>query len=284
MKAPSPWNWVDGELVPVDQPVLRAGDPGFLLGQTVFETLLWEDGVLYFVEEHLERMARSGRELELERPRWDAREALGAYCAHLGPEQTAVRLSWTPGEPGRGASLIVSGRIYDPPDADGVGVRLVPRAKLAGDPLETWKTSSRLRNALARRRAREVGAWEALLGTQEGDYVEGTVSNLFAVLEGRLVTPPVARGALAGTIRDQLFALAASEEGLQLEEAPLRREDLARAEEVFLTNCMVRVAPVRWIHELRDDLPGGEGPRVREVRARLGELEAAYRAAHATDV
>ncbi|MCB9915385.1 MAG: aminotransferase class IV [Planctomycetes bacterium] len=201
--------WADGELVPADRPVVRADDPGFLLGRAAFETLLWETRVLYFVEEHLARLATSGAGLALPTPRWAPRAALRAFCAALGDEPTAVRVTWTPGAPGRGASLIVTGRRTVAPDPRGVGVLLVPRAKLAGDPLETWKTSSRLRNALAgRARRRELGAWEALLGTDAGDVLEGTVTNLFAVLDGRLVTPPTARGALAGTVRAQLVAKA----------------------------------------------------------------------------
>jgi branched-chain amino acid aminotransferase len=157
-------------------------------------------------------------------------------------------------------------------------VLLVPRAKLAGDPLETLKTSSRLRNALARRAAQEVGAWEALLGTDEGDFVEGCVSNLFAVVDGELLTPPTSRGALGGIMRQKLLDAAHEASGLAVREARLGAPELARASELLLTNSLARVVPVTWIAEGRSDLPGSAGPVARSAASWIRAAEERYRA------
>ncbi len=265
--------WADGKLRDASEPVVRASDPGFLLGLAAFETMLWERGVLYFKEEHLLRLEDSARGLGLAPAAWSPEVALAEFTAQLGAAPLAVRLTLTPGAPGAGPSLLITGSQWTPPDPTGVGAFIQPRAKLAGDPLESLKTSSRLRNALARAAAAEVGAWDALLGTEEGDLTEGSVSNLFAVLDGQLVTPPVSRGILPGIMRDKLV----QSERLRVLERRLERSDLARASEVFLTNSLARIAPLRWIHELRDDLPGAEGPLTRQAAAVVEAAEARYR-------
>jgi branched-chain amino acid aminotransferase len=270
--------WADGCLRAAGEPVVRAGDPGFLLGLAAFETLLWDDGVLYFVEDHLARLECSAGGLRLAAPPWDLRAALDEVTACLEREPVAVRVTLTPGAPGEGPSLFITTAHYEAPSSEGVGVLLVPRAKLVGDPLETLKTSSRLRNALARRSAQERGAWEALLGTDEGDFVEGCVSNLFAVVDGQLLTPPTSRGALGGIMRQKLLEGAHADQGLGVREARVGPAELERASEVLLSNSLARVVGVRWIADVRDDLPGARGTVARAAAGWVRAAEEHYRA------
>ena len=269
--------WADGHLRAPDEPVVRAGDPGFLLGLAVFETLLFEEGVLYYVDEHIERFERGAAALGLPAPPWSARGALAKVAEQLSGSARAVRLTLTPGAAGKGPSLLVTARAWTAPDAAGIGTTLVARAKLAQDSLESLKTSSRLRNALARQAAQKVGAWEALLGTDEGDVAEGTVSNLFAVLDGELVTPPCERGALPGIVRQKLIGTW----GPGCSERSLRPEHLARASEVFLTSSLARIAPVLWIRDLVEDLPGAAGPAAKRAAGLIEALEKSYAEAQA---
>jgi branched-subunit amino acid aminotransferase/4-amino-4-deoxychorismate lyase len=187
-----------------------------------------------------------------------------------------VRITVTRGVPGRGPTLVIGARdLVRPPDP-GVAVVLVPNAKLAGDPLESVKSTNRLRNYLAREAALASGAFEALLCTHEGDVCEGTQSNVFARVDGRVVTPALERGALAGVMRGEvLSALRAS--GARVEEGRLETADLRRASEVFLTNTTGRVIPVVEVRGLARGLPGAAGECVRDLRPRIRAREEAYR-------
>jgi branched-subunit amino acid aminotransferase/4-amino-4-deoxychorismate lyase len=109
------------------------------------------------------------------------------------------------------------------------------------DPLSGHKTISRMSFVHARRTASDRGADVALLTTIDGDVAEADAANLFVVLDGELVTPPLDRGVLSGITRARC---------LQLEkcvERPISIEDLARAEEAFLTASLDGVRPLSSI-------------------------------------
>jgi branched-chain amino acid aminotransferase len=107
----------------------------------------------------------------------------------------------------------------------------------------TAKTGAHLSNVLAMREAREAGAHEALLLDRDGYVTEGASSNVFIVRGGRLVTPPLAAGILEGVTRGIVLELARAE-GMPALEAALRPEDLASADEIFITSTAREVLPV----------------------------------------
>jgi branched-chain amino acid aminotransferase len=137
-----------------------------------------------------------------------------------------------------GLDLVVASLRRPPPDV------LDPRVK----------SLNYLNNALAKLEARRAGADEALLLNTSGRVAEASVANVFAVKDGRLVTPPVTEGALEGITRASILELA---EGLGVDtsEEPLARYDLLAADEVFLTGSGAGVVPVRSL----DAVPIGTG-------------------------
>lgn len=258
--------WVDGELREPGAPAIAAEDPGYLLGRAVFETLLCDGGRLEDVDEHLERLREGATALGIEPPPEELlRRGLEEVRAALGERRAALRMTLSPGAPGAGPRLALTTRAAEIPPPDGVAVLLVERAKVAGHFLEGLKTTSRVRNVLALEAARAAGCAEALLGSEEGDFVEGTVSNLFAVRDGVLLTPALGRGCLPGIGRRKVLE-AARRLGLEVVEGRVERADLAEAEEVFLTSSTVRVLPVTEVRGLRDDLPRGGGALTRRLQ------------------
>ena len=107
---------------------------------------------------------------------------------------------------------------------------------------------------LARLEAHDRASREAILLDQKGRLTEGTASNLFLVLRGRILTPPVPDGGLPGITREVVIELARSE-GVAVEETPLPAGRVDEAEEVFLTNTSWEVLPVVSV----DDRPVGDG-------------------------
>lgn len=257
--------WVDGRLVAAGRPALGADAAGLGLGLGLFETLLALGGERRQEEEHLARMARGARFLGLPFRPESGRRALADYAAALGPAGVlaepglVLRLTLLAGGPGAAPHLVVSARRPEPPPADGAELVLEPRSLLARDPLGALKTVARVRHVLARRRAQEHGAFDALLGSDEGDVLEASSSNLFVVRDGRLLTPDLARGCLPGITRARLLA-AWRAAGRAPEESRVEPGDLARAQEIFLTNSVAGVIPVLGVRGLTHDLPGPGGP------------------------
>jgi D-alanine transaminase len=104
------------------------------------------------------------------------------------------------------------------------------------------KSINLLPNVLAKQKAREVGALEALF--LRGDQVlEGAGSNVFALKGTALVTPPKGMGILSGVTRETVIGLA-KEAGFRVSEEALSLESLLSADEVMLTATSMEVLPV----------------------------------------
>jgi branched-chain amino acid aminotransferase len=279
--------WANGRIVPPATPVIAAEDLGLLLGLSVYDTLLLADGCIYFLEEHVERLRRGAAELRIPwPPPWDPAAALVAIARALDGRAAALRITLTRGVPGRGPTMVVTPRELEVPADPGVAVHVSVHKKLGGNPLEGVKSTNRMRNVLAREEAQAHGAWEALLMNHDGDFSEGTVSNVWFVVGAELLTPGLERGCLQGIVRERLLAdLGARPLVVQGRPVPVRVgrvgvEDAARATEVFLTNTTGRVTPVTEVSGLAAPiraLPGSSGPVTRVLRERMDEIERRYR-------
>ncbi|WP_405590526.1 branched-chain amino acid transaminase [Streptomyces sp. NBC_01190] len=113
-------------------------------------------------------------------------------------------------------------------------------------PVRAKVTGGYVNNALAVDEAHAAGYDDAILLNDAGRVTEASTSNVFAVVRGRLVTPPVAAGLLEGITRDTVVRLAA-DAGLPTEFADLERDDLFAADEVFLTGTGAEIVPVTEI-------------------------------------
>jgi len=265
---------VDGRIVPAEEARISVLDLGLQLGLAVFETLLVEGQRIFYFAEHVERMRSGARALGIEWPeRFDAERAMLAFAARSGPERRAVRAMLTRGVPGVGASLVVTARAVEPPPAEGVELVVARERVLSGDPVVAIKSTNRARNVLAREEARARGAWDALFATEEGDFTESTIANLFCVHAGELTTPALDRGCLPGVTRARVIELAraleAIDEGSSVVEGRVEPRDVERADEVFLTNTTGGVVPVRAVRGLRAELPGPAGEWTRALAERL---------------
>lgn len=229
-------------------------DRGLLLGDGLFETLGVREGEPLHLAAHLDRMAAGCLALglpPLDRARAESslRQALQGISAPL----VALRLSLTAGSGGRG---------LDRPDAPeprlisttSLWIRPVSPARLAtvairrneGSPASRLKTLAYLDNVLAREAARAQDADEALMLNNRGEVACGAAANLFWIAEGRLFTPALDCGVLAGVVRGQVLA-AARRLGVTAIETRATPPELAMAEAIFLTNSLIGVRSVdRW--------------------------------------
>jgi branched-chain amino acid aminotransferase/4-amino-4-deoxychorismate lyase len=229
-------------------------DRGLLLGDGLFETMLWTDGGLPALDAHLARMAAGCETLGL--PPLDAQAARDLCLAaprQAGLEgvRAVVRLTLTAGSGGRGldrpadvAPRLAASAAAAPVIATPADLALVAVRRNEGSPASRLKTLSYLDNVLARAQARAVGADEAVMRNNHGDLACASAANLFWVLDGRLFTPALHCGVLGGIARARVLDLA---RGLDVEvhEVATGAEALDAAEAVFLTNSLIGVRPVR---------------------------------------
>ncbi|MET9727227.1 aminotransferase class IV [Streptomyces zaomyceticus] len=240
--------WVNGGLHEAETALVSVLDHGLTVGDGIFETVKVERGETFALTLHLERLTRSARGLGLPDPDLDeVRRACAAVVGTNPMELGRLRITYTGGlsplgsERGdAGASLVVAlgetGR-----RADSTAVITVPWTRNERGALTGLKTTSYAENVVALARARERGASEALFANTVGRLCEGTGSNVFVVLDGRIHTPPVSSGCLAGITR----ALAVEWTGAQETDLPL--DVLESAEEIFLTSTLRDVQAVHRV-------------------------------------
>jgi branched-chain amino acid aminotransferase len=269
---------LDGALVPPGAAVVSVFDRGFLYGDSVYEVVRTYGRRPFELDAHLARLARSAERIGFS-PVWEAARTAaeidrtlaaaraggpdpaepGAAPWNVGEQYVRVVMTRGAGELGLDPALAVDPRaivivqpLRGPPARayeDGVtacvvGVRHASAATV--DP--SAKTGAHLNHVLAVREARAQGAHEALLLDDRGQVTEGASSNVFAVRGGRVATPPLAAGILEGVTRGVVLALA-REAGVAVDEVPLRPEDLAAADELFITSTVREIVPVTRLGE-----------------------------------
>ena len=250
--------YVDGTWTPAEEARIPVLDHGLLYGDGVFEGVRVYRGQPFLLDEHLARLGASARAIMLDLPA--SLTEIGAVCreavARAGIGDGYLRLVVTRGAGALGVSPHTCGRpsliviaaplsLY-PPERYRDGVKLVTSSlrRSASDALPPQvKSLNYLTSVLASIEARRQGADEAVLLNAQGLIAECTADNLFLVSRGRVLTPSVASGALAGITRSLVMHLL-DEGGIEAVEAPLTPADAWTADELFLTGTGAEIVPV----------------------------------------
>lgn len=257
--------WLNGEALDDARIAFDLTDRGLLLGDGVFDTALVLGGQTVWGAAHAARLRDACTAIGIDveqgrlRERIDEAMALAADGMALG----SIRVMVTRGPGPRG--------IAPPPEpAPTVIASRAPMTTLpAFQPLSLWLSpvrrndtsiTSRIKNlgcldqVLETGRARASGCDEALFLNTRGDVACNSTGNIFAFSGGRLMTPPLEAGILAGIARGAVLRLAPLL-GVTVCEPSLQPEDLARADAVFVTSSLKLLAPVTRIGDapLRQD-------------------------------
>jgi len=273
--------WLNGELLPQRQAKISVYDHGFLYGDGIFETLRAYQGKVFRLEDHLERLYKSAKAIFLEMP-WQPRELGEAIQKTIEANQVQegyIRISISRGEGPLGLdpkvcprpTVVIMAKEIAPYPAEyrekGVAIAIVSIRRNHPEALSPQiKSMNFLNNILAKVEASQKGAFEGIMLNQEGYLTEGTVSNLFLVQDGKLVTPPASAGVLIGITR-QVVIEAAQKLKIPFEEANLTRYDLYNAEEAFLTNSSLEVMPVTKVDSRDIAANGLPGPLTQKLAA-----------------
>jgi branched-subunit amino acid aminotransferase/4-amino-4-deoxychorismate lyase len=243
---------------PVAMPLdaMPLDDRGLLLGDGLFETLLWRDGELIAAAAHWARMAAGAAVLGLPAPSLERFADLAAQSVRdAGPAggRVAVRVTLTAGSGGRGLErpaelqprLFATAAPSPRPEAP-ASLTIASVRRNDASPTSRLKTLAYLDNVLARREARAAGADEAVMLNTRGELACAAAANLFWIEAGALVTPADETGCLPGVMRAQVIA-AAQALGIETRSARVGVDALERAEAIFLASSLIGVRPAHLL-------------------------------------
>jgi D-alanine transaminase len=272
---------LNGQTMPLEEVKISPLDRGFLFGDSVYEVIRICQGKPYLENEHFQRLARSlesirisGVDVERLRRRvhetikaGNFREAVlylqvtrgGVYPRkHSFPKQTTpLELFWLEH---------YDDSHYATLRQTGVGVITHPDLRWHRCDI---KSTNLLANVLANQAAQEAGCNEALLYLPDGTFTEASHSSFFWVEHGAVCTTPSKDNILPGITRGLVLRLAARAK-VKIREAHLRRDDLHRLDELFLTGTTSEVLPVTKIDGVAVG-SGEPGPVTRKIQAAYTE-------------
>jgi branched-chain amino acid aminotransferase len=248
--------WVGNGLVDSGAATVSVLDHGLTVGDGVFETLVVQEGLPFALTRHLTRLAQSAAGMGLVAPDPGyVRHAVAEVVAGGGDLASRGRLRITvTGGPGPAGSdrgdavptLIVTLTSLAPRPVS-TAVSTVPWSRNENAPTAGVKSTSYADNVVALAYAKARGATEAVFANTAADLCEGTGSNVFVVVGGETLTPPLSSGCLAGVTRGLVLEWLAAV--LPIREARLSYGVLATADEVFLTSTGRDVLAVTRIDE-----------------------------------
>ena len=256
--------YLNGQYVPYDSACVHVEDRGYLFGDGIYEMVRAYGGRPFLLKEHLDRLVRSAKELNIALP--NTPEEFGQIALTLmeknGVRDAAIYIQVTRGAAPRSHAfptkaepgvlvLVREGKSTDPALRES-GIKVITT------PDQRWsrcdiKSLNLLANVLAKQKAMEAGAYDAIL-IKDGIAIEGSSSNFFGVFGGVIVTYPRSHKILAGVTRGFVVDLA-RKLGYQVREEAIAADRLDWADELFLSGTMTEILPITSV----DGRPVGDG-------------------------
>ena len=231
----------------------------FLYGDGVFETLKIVNQKVLFLEDHYFRLMASMRIVRMEIPmnftmEYFENQIINTVIANQCSDSARVRITVYRNEGGyylpetnqisfiiQATSLSTSLYSYE---AISYEVDLYKDFYIAKQLLSTLKTTNKIIHVTGSIFAKENGFQNCLLLNDEKNVVEALQGNIFMLMNGKLITPPITDGCMNGIMRKKIISLAKSIENIEIIEASISPFDLQKAEELFITNVIKGIQPV----------------------------------------
>ncbi|HSW57901.1 MAG TPA: aminotransferase class IV [Dehalococcoidales bacterium] len=274
--------YLNGAFLPLNEAKIPVTDYGFLFGYGLYETCRVYQGRLFRLDDHLARLEKSARALNIPCQISRLKEA-ALETVRLNPfENARLRLTLTPGPGSPAADIrscsspttLVTVVEYKPFPAEtykkGFRVIVFNLRRNSQSLLAGMKSISFIESMLARQEARIREVDDALLLNDRGSLAEASSSNVFLVSGGVLITPAEGSGLLPGITRQVVIELAQAA-GLKCREKDIQPPEMQKAEEVFITNSMIEIMPVTVI-EGRAVGSGVPGPVTRQLMEAYRDL------------
>jgi branched-chain amino acid aminotransferase len=280
----------NGRLLPVEEVRLSPGQAGLLSGWGLFTTIRIIEGLPFAFERHWQRLARDAERTHCPFPFEEetVRSQLGELLRANDVREGCARIYaiynefgiWRSDENFPQADLVMYSAGL-PAHRDRARLGLREHGRHAGSPLAGVKVTSWLNNLWNLHEAQRAGFDEVLLLNERGEVSECTAANIFCVRDGRVVTPPLSSGCLAGITRSVLLEIGPAI-GIPVEERTLFPGDFYAAEEVFISSTNRNVIPVTEINGRA--VGSGKSPVMAELEKAFASYIRKYLETHAASV
>ena len=250
--------FLNGKIVPLEKAKISVLDRGFLYGDGAFETMRAYDGDVFRLEEHIDRLMIALKILKIKAPygKKELCSFVGKTVTRNGLKNAYIKIIITRGVTGYGieiplaqkpTAVIYANKLTDRPNRiyeKGLKAHFACISKNENSFIARIKSLNYIDNILARYEARTQGYDEALFVNTKNFVTEAATSNVFAVKNGKVFTPPPTAGLLPGITRQMVIRLLGKYLENNLYETNITMKDLAFADEVFLTNSVLEIVPV----------------------------------------
>lgn len=277
--------YLDGQFVDQENAKISVFDHGVLYGDGIFEGIRFYNGRVFRLEEHIDRLFDSALAIMLTIP--ESREEIIEHTLETIRQNNLrdgyIRLVVTRGVGSLGLSpslcpkasiFIISAAIsLYPAESYEKGLVVVTTATRRIGPAAlppTIKSLNYLNNILAKIEANNAGAGEGLMLNEQGYVAECTGDNIFAIKNGKIITPAASAGALCGITRQAVIDIC-GEFSISISEPQITLYDLYTADEIFLTGTAAEVIPVIKL-DARTIGDGTPGPITKRLITRFREL------------
>ena len=247
--------YLNGSFMPLSEARVPVADYGFLFGYGLYETLRVYNGKYFRLDAHLKRLNKSAQSLSIPIEIGKIKEIILETTKRNPYDNGRTRLTLTPG-PGsllldpnscKNPTILCTVVEYKPltPEtyAKGYSTIIYNGRRNSQSIISGMKATCFTQSSLAKQKAHQMQADDALLLNEKGLLAEATSSNVFVVNHGVIKTPKTGGGLLPGITRQVVIELA-SNLGLKFKEADIRLSELKTVDEVFLTNSMFEILPV----------------------------------------
>lgn len=265
--------YMNGEIIRKEEAVISAFDHGFLYGMGLFETFRVYKGHPFLLDDHLERLNSSLKQLniEVQYSREQIHSVLQCLLKRNELSDAYIRLNVSAGvgeiglqtESYNDPNLLIFSKPLPSIDRQGKKAVILNLRRNTPEGQERLKSHHYLNNVLAKREIGETKDCEGIFLTEEGLLAEGIVSNLFWIKGNVLYTPAIETGILNGITRQFVMKLA-NKCGMTIEEGFFLVESVLDAEEIFVTNSIQEIVPItsingnhkqgisgKWVNELQ---------------------------------
>lgn len=280
--------YLNGEFLPPNGANISVFDRGFIFGDGIYEVIPVFGGRLFRLPHHFERLETSLAAIGIKNPH--THDEWKRVFTHLiednGGGEMSVYLQVTRGAAPRDHPFPVGVTPtffayakpvrYPEPETVSTGVTAITAEDIRWCRCDI-KAIALLPNVMLRQLAQENGAAEAVL-IRDGQVTEGAASNIFAVKNSRLLTPPKGPYILPGITRDLVLELA-RKHGIPVTESAISESDLLAADEIWMTNSTREILPIIRIND-KSIGKGAPGPMHKKLHALYQEYKRAFRAGH----
>jgi D-alanine transaminase len=245
--------YVNGTFLPIEKAMVPIEDRGYQFGDAVYEFIASYGGSLFFMDEHMARLDRSMRELSFPEISIDQiRSAVIDLFDRAKIERAEIyiqisrgvapRTHATPNHIDTQFIMTVRKVTEVPENIRQEGAKAITVKDLRWGRCDI-KTVQLLYNTLAKQKALDSGAFDAIFVSEDNIVREATSSNLFIITDGKLITHPLTPDILPGITRANVIEIC-NKQNLQVNEQFYNKEKLLESNEIFLTGTVTEVLSI----------------------------------------